>query len=116
MVRDVAAELTLTYGKKLMVFLDYHGHSTRKNAFLLGPGLLDARLISDIRIFPRIIADRTELFRYPSCSFRTDPTKKTTARVLLSRAAGLAYTLEVSNWAYYAQSTADVYYFTVNIL
>ena len=48
------------------------------------------------------------MFRYPSCSFRRDPNKATTARALIGRISGLAYTLEVSNWAYYKKDlTSD---------
>lgn len=72
MARTVFGELVETYKKKILLFMDYHGHSTRKNAFLLGPGIFDAQLMNDIRILPRIMANYTEIFRYPSCSFRLD--------------------------------------------
>lgn len=104
MARTVFTELTDTYRKKLLLFMDYHGHSTRKNAFLLGPGIFDAQMISDVRILPKIMANYTEIFRYPSCSFRIDESKKKTARALFGRFAGLSYTIETSNWAYYAHS------------
>lgn len=72
MARTVFTELSETYRKKLLLFLDYHGHSTRKNAFLLGPGIFDSQMINDIRVLPKIMANYTEIFRYPSCSFRID--------------------------------------------
>ena len=73
--------------------MDYHGHSARKNAFVLGPGLLDAQLLNDIRILPKIVANHTEIFRYPSCSFRLDENRKTTARALFGKFVGLSYTI-----------------------
>ena len=59
MARTVFGELVETYKKKILLFMDYHGHSTRKNAFLLGPGIFDAQLMNDIRILPRIMANYT---------------------------------------------------------
>ena len=89
--------------------MDYHGHSIRKNAFLLGPGILDAQLMNDIRILPKIMANYSEIFRYPSCSFRLDQNRKTTARALFGRFAGLSFTVETSNWSYYSYATKEVF-------
>lgn len=72
MARTVFSHYSDLYKRKLLLFLDYHGHSARKNAFVLGPGIFDAQLLSDIRILPKIMANYTEIFRYPSCSFRLD--------------------------------------------
>lgn len=77
----------------MILFLDYHGHSTRKNAFILGPGIFDAQMLNDIRILPKLMAQQTEIFRFPSCSFRLDENKKTTARALFGKLAGLSYTI-----------------------
>lgn len=70
MVRSAFSNLYETYKKKLLLFLDYHGHSTRKNSFVLGPGIFDSQMINDIRVLPKLMAEYTEIFRYPSCSFR----------------------------------------------
>ena len=59
MARTVFTELHETYKKKLLLFLDYHGHSTRKNAFVLGPGIFDAQLLNDIRTLPKMMAETT---------------------------------------------------------
>jgi len=34
---------------KVMLFLDIHGHSARRNAFCYGPGILDSNAFSDVR-------------------------------------------------------------------
>jgi cytosolic carboxypeptidase protein 2/3 len=109
MGRRVFTELVETYKKKMLLFMDYHGHSTRKNAFLLGPGIFDAQLMNDIRILPKIMASYSDIFRYPSCSFRLDDSKKTTARALFGKFAGLSYTVETSNWSYYSYMTKTAY-------
>lgn len=101
-------ETSKTYKSRLLLFLDIHGHSTRRNSFCFGPGILDAQLFNDIRYFPKIIASKTEIFRYPSCSFRISNDKKTTARALFSRFVGLSYTIESSNWSYYSKEAAKV--------
>jgi hypothetical protein len=93
MARTIFTNCSEIYKRRLLLFLDYHGHSTRKNAFVLGPGIFDAHLLNDIRILPKIIANHTEIFRYPSCSFRLEESKKTTARALFGKMAGLSYTL-----------------------
>lgn len=103
MAREVFEHYCEFYKKKMLLFLDYHGHSSKKNGFVLGPGIFDAQLLNDIRILPKIIAAHTQIFRYPSCAFRLDPSKKTTARALFGKHTGLSYTLEASNWAYYSQ-------------
>jgi len=42
-------KLIKTHKNKIMVFLDIHGHSARRNAFCYGPGILDANAFSDVR-------------------------------------------------------------------
>lgn len=105
MTRTVFTQLYEVYKKKLLLFLDYHGHSTRKNAFVLGPGMIDAQLLTEIRVLPKIMAKYSEIFRYPSCSFRLEENKRTTARALFGKLAGLSFTIETSNWAYYSSAT-----------
>ena len=36
-VRDFTKKLKSKYGKKLLFYIDVHGHSTRKNSFFFGP-------------------------------------------------------------------------------
>lgn len=110
MARRVFTQLYELYKKKLLLFLDYHGHSTRKNAFLLGPGIIDAQLLTEIRVLPKILANYSEIFRYPSCCFRLEENKRTTARALFGKLAGLSFTVETSNWAYYCSGTKEVVY------
>ena len=98
-----------TYKKKVLLFLDYHGHSTKKNAFVLGPGIFDAQLLNDIRVLPKIMSNFTEIFRYPSCCFRLEENRKTTARALFGKFSGLSYTIETSNWAFYSHAKKDMY-------
>ncbi len=53
------------------MFLDFHGHSTKKNVFVYGPEFpIIHRYYYECRIFPKIIGNHTMMFRYYSCSFK----------------------------------------------
>ncbi len=114
MCKDEFNNLLKIHKNKVMLFLDIHGHSSRRNAFCYGPGILDSNVFNDVRQFAKIIASRTEIFRYPSCSFRIDHDKKTTARACFSKSVGLAYTIESSNWSFYSRSQTKMIDFTRN--
>lgn len=55
MIKTLCQQLSETYKKKMLLFLDYHGHSTRKNCFVLGPGIFDANMLNDIRVLPKMM-------------------------------------------------------------
>lgn len=38
------------------MFMDFHGHSMKKNAFFYAPGTFDSNSLDDIRDFPKVIA------------------------------------------------------------
>ena len=92
------------YGNNLLLYLDFHGHSVRKNVFMYGPEftLMDNEYYES-RIFPKIIDNRTEMFRYYSCIFKITEEKKTTARAIFLKQhnISLSYTIEASNGSYY---------------
>jgi hypothetical protein len=43
----------------MLLFLDIHGHSVRRNSFCYGPGILDANAFSDVRELAKIISTKT---------------------------------------------------------
>ena len=96
---------------RLILFLDIHGHSVRRNSFCYGPGSLNTQGYEDIREFPRIISQLNNIFRFPSCSFRIADEKKTTARAIFSRLISLCYTIESSNWSYVLSTSNKVFDF-----
>lgn len=65
------------------MFCDIHGHSRKRNSFIYGnrnaanEGFLSW---TKVRLFPRIIAKKTEMFSYKNCKFRVEVSKKGTAR------------------------------------
>lgn len=86
------------------MFLDFHGHSTKKNTFMYGPEfpIID-KFYYESRIFPKLLGNATSMFRYYSCSFKINEFKETTARAVLLRKLyiPLSYTIETSNGSYF---------------
>lgn len=66
------------------LYLDFHGHSAKKNVFLYGPEykLQDRDYIAS-RLFPKFISKKTEAFRYYACLFKVSECKKNTARAIM---------------------------------
>lgn len=59
------------YRENLLMFLDFHGHSTKKNVFVYGPEFpIIERHYYECRIFPKLLGNHTNMFRYYSCSFK----------------------------------------------
>jgi hypothetical protein len=72
------------YGNDFSIFMDFHGHTVKKNVFTYGPqfSITDHRYYES-RLIPKLIARRTALFRYHSCVFKVTPNKESTARAVL---------------------------------
>lgn len=59
------------YRDNFLMFLDFHGHSVKKNVFMYGPEFsITNKSYYDCRIFPKILSDCTNMFRYYSCMFK----------------------------------------------
>lgn len=86
------------------MYLDFHGHSRKKNTFLYGPsyGLGDAEYYK-CRILPRIIEKIDNNFRFYSCNFMINESKKNTARAIMLNQLKIPYpyTIESSVGLYY---------------
>lgn len=64
------------YGNDFNLFMDFHGHTVKKNVFTYGPQFI----ISDTRYYeskllPKLIGRKTPLFRFYSCIFKIVPSK-----------------------------------------
>jgi hypothetical protein len=94
--------LKAEYRGRLIFFLDLHGHSVKKNVFLYGPEyeIWEANYYKT-RIFPKIISNKSDMFRYYSCLFRVAEFKKATARAVILRNVPHCYTIEASTGFYY---------------
>ncbi|XP_057320034.1 cytosolic carboxypeptidase 1-like isoform X1 [Microplitis mediator] len=89
------------------VFVDYHGHSRRKNVFLFGCSRSGSWSAADREkpdqpdhylMLPRLMQKTSPAFALPLCSFKVERSKESTARVAIWRQLGVArsYTMESS--------------------
>lgn len=86
------------------MYLDFHGHSVKKNVFAYGPEFpLIHKYYYECRLFPKIVSSKTEMFRYYSCIFKISEFKESTARAVILRnfKIPLTYTIEASNGSFY---------------
>ena len=59
------------FGDRLLMFLDFHGHSQKKNTFMYGPEFpIIEKYYYEARIFPKLLGNITPMFRYYSCIFK----------------------------------------------
>jgi hypothetical protein len=87
----------------LFTFIDLHAHSRKKNVFIYGPHYpLHDEKYYRMRVLPKLLSERTEMFRYFGCKFRNDESKKKAARLVVWREHKLpySYTLEASFHGY----------------
>ncbi len=86
------------------MFVDLHGHSVKKNVFAYGPEypIFDNNYYK-CRILPKLLADKSEMFRYFSCIFKISPGKKSTARAVIFNNCNIVncFTIEASNGSYH---------------
>lgn len=67
LVHDYKKKFTSNF----LMFIDFHGHATKKNAFMYGPEYtLAERAYYEARMLPRILSKQTKMFRYYSCIFK----------------------------------------------
>lgn len=95
----------------LFTFLDLHAHSRKKNVFIYGPHYpLHSDKYYKMRVLPKLLSERTEMFRYFGCKFRNDETKKKSARLVVWKEQKLpySYTLEASFHGYLTPQRATV--------
>ena len=84
-------------------YLDVHAHSGRKSVFMYGPYFpLHSSKYLKVRILPKLISERTDMFRFFSCQFKIEPHKDQCARIAICRDFGVTncYTIEASSFAY----------------
>ena len=73
-------------GWGILGYIDMHGHSKKKCVFTFGPYYpLHSNRYLKVRVLPKLLADRTEMFRYGACKFYQEPAKMSAARLVISR-------------------------------
>jgi hypothetical protein len=75
---------------EIKLFLDFHGHSRKKNTFFYGPVYnISEPNYYKCRILPKLIEKISNPFRYHSCSFNLIEEKKKTARASMFESLGI---------------------------
>ena len=101
-MKELIAKVKQT--REIAFFVDIHGHSRKKGAFLYGCDVFPVTHPSDKRrnlatkAIPLLLQSIEPCFSFGSCSFLITKDKETTARVVCHRELGilLSYTLEAS--------------------
>ena len=88
----------------LELYLDFHGHSRKKNMFVFGPDYnLTQPEYYKSRVLPKLLASHTSIFRYYGCSYAISSDKRSTARAVMlnEMMIPLVYTVETSLGFYF---------------
>lgn len=82
--------------RPLLMYVDLHGHSRRKNIFMYGNHKQEAP--EETRLFPYIMSKVLPCFAFSSCRFSMQRSKEATARVALFKELGNPniFTMEAS--------------------
>ena len=98
-LRKLIAQITRIDKDKIFGFFDIHQHSGRKSIFMYAPYYpLHSRKYYKIRMLPKLLAERSDMFRYYSCKFRIEKYKEGCGRLALWRDFHIknSYTIECS--------------------
>lgn len=102
-LRGLVKELQKNDKHKVLAYLDVHAHSGRKSIFMYGPYFpLHSSKYMKIRTLPKLISERTEMFRYFSCKFKCEKYKENCARIAIWRDFNITnvYTIETSSMGF----------------
>lgn len=73
--------------KRIVMYVDFHGHSRKKNVFMYGcfgghNEYQSHRTNSLIRMVPYMLSQRSRIFSYKDCRFENKKDKETTSRMV----------------------------------
>eukprot|EP00826_Nyctotherus_ovalis_P021673 TRINITY_DN1703_c0_g1_i14.p1 TRINITY_DN1703_c0_g1~~TRINITY_DN1703_c0_g1_i14.p1 ORF type:complete len:726 (-),score=163.06 TRINITY_DN1703_c0_g1_i14:217-2394(-) len=110
-IHKLKAELRNIYKlnkNQILIYSDLHGHSRLYNSFLYachkGTGTLCSW--TKARLLPRILAKNCHMLNYHQCSFKVEPRKANTARIIIWKEFKVvnSFTWETSQFAYHTGS------------
>ena len=102
------------YQQDAFIYLDFHGHSIKKNVFAYGPEYpIIHKNYYESRMIPKLISCKTNTFRYYSCIFKIAEAKETTGRAIFMKNLRIpfTFTIEASNGSYYDSVNSESYNF-----
>jgi hypothetical protein len=88
--------------RSVEIFTDIHGHSRKFNIFTYAccypEASLEARNNPLVKVFPSILHERIEAFRFKDCRFANEKEKEATARMVMFKEFSIinSFTLECS--------------------
>lgn len=88
--------------RSVELFTDIHGHSRKFNVFTyaccFNEFTADAKLNTNIKVFPAILSDWLQAFQFKDCCFSNEKEKEATARMVMFKEFSIlnSYTLEAS--------------------
>ena len=112
-LRNNVEETLFKKKRKIFAYIDFHGHSQKKNVFMYGASYpVYNPLYYRVKILPKLLSKKTEMFRFYSCVFRISPNKMTTSRAIFSGEYGIChfYTLEASYGSYFKENRETEYF------
>jgi len=101
----------LMHDREVVLFVDIHGHSRKKNVFMYGNN--ESQSMQE-RIFPRLLSKTSDCFCFDDCCWKIQKSKESTARVVAYRELTItnAFTLEASFCGADFGSLADQHFTT----
>jgi hypothetical protein len=96
-------------------YIDVHAHSGRKSIFMYGPYFpLHSSKYMKIRAIPKLVSERSEMFRFFSCKFKIEKYKENCARIAIWRDFGVtnSFALETSSFGFLNHNRATVHFNT----
>jgi len=85
--------------KRVLAYFDMHAHSRKKGIFMYGPHYpLHNDKYYKMRVIPKILSEHAEAFRYYSCKFRNEKSKRKAARLVIWKEFNImnSFTIEAS--------------------
>ena len=81
---------------KIVLYVDFHGHSNKKNGFFYGCNVKDKGMLT--RELPMLFGEFSAHFNYKDCNFAMQAAKKGTSRICAFHEIGIvnSYTFETS--------------------
>jgi hypothetical protein len=74
------------------MYIDIHGHSSKKNIFMYGPDYSIQTSNYDLcRQLPKLMSNLSKYFRYYSCNFRISDVKSSTSRAIFNRCLDIPF-------------------------
>ena len=97
-LRQLIKDLQRLDKHKLAGYFDFLAHSGRKSIFMYGPYFrLHSSKYMKIRTIPKLISERTEMFRFFSCRFRIEKYKENWDKIYEVIFHGTSYLLSINS-------------------